>query len=95
MIVLRKFSESDRGVINQYLSKSLIDRYLNNGRYRLLSILGIYNSQLWLLTEDETVIGMGVIRHKIDRHTFRHGWYLYDIFIFPSFQGKGYGKIIT
>lgn len=93
-MILRPYTNNDFPLMNQYFPAEEIGRYTNRGKYKLLSLLGIYKSHFMILLEDEQVFGCGVIRHKWSREIQRKSWWFYAIWINPIHRGKGYGKML-
>ena len=94
MIILRPYTNNDFQLMNQYFPSAEIGKYTNMGKYKLLSLLGIYKSYFMILLDDEQVIGCGVIRHKWSREIRCKSWWFYAIWINPIHRGNGYGKIL-
>lgn len=94
MMILRPYTNNDFHLINKFFPATEIGKYTNIGKYKLLSLLGIYKSYFMLLIDNEQVIGCGVLRHKWSREVQRKGWWLYAIWVNPIHRGNGYGKIL-
>ena len=94
MMILKPYADADYYSVSQYFPKKEIDKYMNRGRYGILSLFGIYKSHFYLLQDSSDVIGCGVIRRKWSRDTKRFGYWLYAIWIHPEFRGKGYGVVL-
>ena len=92
MMILKPYA--DYYSVSSYFPKKEIDKYMNRGRYGILSLFGIYKSHFYLLQDISDVIGCGVIRRKWSRDTKRFGEWLYAIWIHPDFRGKGYGVVL-
>lgn len=93
-IQLRPYQTTDFEKVNRYFSKKEIDRYINRGEYKILSLLGVYMSSFRLLVDDKQLLGTGVMRWKYSRDTKRFGWWLYAIWINPDIRGKGLGVVL-
>ena len=94
MIILKPYNDSDFNAVNQYFPAKEIAKYINKGKYRLLSLLGIYRSTFMLLEENGQIMGCGVMRRKWSRNLHKFGWWLYAIWIEPSQRCKGISKIL-
>lgn len=94
MITLSPYTSSDFSLLNQYFPDKEIGKYINRGKHRFLSMLGIYRSHLMLFKDDERLLGIGVIRWKWSRDTKQFGWWFYAIWVNPEFRGYGYGTIL-
>jgi ribosomal protein S18 acetylase RimI-like enzyme len=94
MIHLKQYIDNDYIAIKDYFPKKEIDKNVNRGKFRLLSILALYKSYYYLLWDDNKVIGCGVIRWKWSREIHQFGWWLYSIWIHPAYRGKGISKIL-
>lgn len=94
MITLSPYTSSDFLLLTKYFPSKEIERYINKGKYRFLSLIGAYKSHLMLLKDDERLLGIGVIRWKWSREMNQFGWWFYAIWINPEFRGNGYGTIL-
>ena len=94
MMILKPYADADYYSVSSYFPKKEIDKYMNRGRWGILSLFGIYKSHFYLLQDISDVIGCGVIRRKWSRDTKRFGYWLYAIWIHPDFRGKGYGIVL-
>lgn len=94
MMILKPYADADYYSVSQYSPKKEIDKYMNRGRYGILSLSRIYKSHFYLLWDDSQIIGCGVIRWKYSRDTKQLGWWLYAIWIHPGFRGKRYGVVL-
>lgn len=95
MMILKPYVDADYPSVSQYFPKKEVDKYTNKGKYRLLSLLGIYKSQFMLLLQDNNeVIGCGVIRWKWSRELHKFGCWLYAIWISPAHRGNGASKVL-
>ena len=94
MMILRPYTNNDFQLMNQCFPASEIGKYTNQGKYKLLSLLGIYRSHFMILIDSEQVIGCGVLRHKWSWEKRCKSWWFYAIWINPIHRGKGYGKIL-
>jgi ribosomal protein S18 acetylase RimI-like enzyme len=93
-MILKPYADADYYSVSQYFPKKEIDKYMNRGRYGILSLFGIYKSHFYLLQDISDVIGCGIIRRKWSRDTKRFGWWLYAIWINPDFRGQGLGMVL-
>lgn len=94
MMILRPYTNNDFQIINQYFPATEIRKYVNKGKYKLLSLLGLYKSHFMLLIDNDQLLGCGVLRHKWSREVRSKGWWFYAIWINPIHRGNGYGKIL-
>ena len=86
-----KYNKQYESLLLQYISRKDLDRYENKGKYRLLSLLGIYHSDFYVLVDKREVIGFVLIRTKLSRKYPKASW-IYDVFVKPEYRGKGYSK---
>lgn len=94
MIILKQYNDCDYSIIQDFFSKKEIDKYMNRGIYRILSLFAIYKSHFYLLWNNNEVIGCGVTRWKWSREFCCFGWWLYAIWIHPNYRGSGKGVIL-
>ena len=80
-------------IMLQYYSKNDLSRDTNKGKYCLLSLLGVYHSDYYILEDNHALIGCVLIRRKISLKYPNSSW-IYDVFILPDYRGKGYGKAL-
>lgn len=89
--LIRYNSHQHESLLLQYVSRMDFERYENKGKYRLLSLLGIYHSDFYVLVDKREVIGFILIRTKLSRKYPKASW-IYDVFVKPEYRGKGYSK---
>lgn len=94
MIHCRPYNSEDFNLLDGYFSRREVNRYINKGIFRLLSLLNLYKCFFRLLIDGDQLIGTGVIRWKYSRDTKRFGWWLYAIWINPDFRGRGLGVVL-
>lgn len=94
MIHCRPYNSGDFNLLDGYFSRREVNRYINKGIFRLLSLLNLYKCFFRLLIDGDQLIGTGVIRWKYSRDTKRFGWWLYAIWINPDFRGRGLGVVL-
>ena len=93
------FKPYDKKFINQ-IENSLIDKYhlrkyLNKVfPYNILHFLDFYNNNLFLLLEDDNVVGSILLRNRVSTHSLKKFWWIYSVYIKENCRRKGYGKII-
>lgn len=91
MELVRYNKQQHESLLLHYVSRRDLDRYENNGKYRLLSLLGIYHSDFYVLVNKQEIIGFILIRTKLSKTYPKASW-IYDVFIVPEHRGKGYSK---
>lgn len=84
-------NQQHESVMLQYYSIKDLNRYTNKGKYYLLSLLGIYYSDYYILENNHTPVGCILIRKKMSLKYPKASW-IYDVFIMPEYRGKGYSK---
>ena len=94
MMELRLYNDKEHeSVLRDYYSRKDLDRYTNKGKYRVLSLLGIYHSDFYVLYNNGTVVGCILVRTKLSKACKKESW-IYDVFILPDYRGKGYSKVM-
>ena len=92
MLELLKYNDKQHeSILRDYYSRKDLDRYTNKGIYCVLSLLGIYHSDFYVLSDNGTVVGCILVRTKLSKACKRESW-IYDVFILQDYRGKGYGK---
>lgn len=90
-IELIPYTTKYRLLLRESLSDRYIKRYTNKGYYHVASILRLYHSSFYLFKIDEDIVGHIVIRKKFPQSLRRVVW-IYGVYIFQRYRGKGYGK---
>lgn len=94
---LRPYIEADRARISEdMIQKQYLKKYLNESiRFKILKFLDLMVSKLYVLEyECNEIVGVGVIRKKIDIRSLRKKYWLYGILIVENQRGKGLGSIL-
>ena len=77
------------------ISKYQLKKYLNKVfPYNVLYYLGLYNNNLFLLFNNNEIVGSILLRKRISHKSFKKFWWIYGVYIDKKYRKKGYGKII-
>ena len=85
------YSLKYKSLLLDYMSEADLKRYTNQGKYSVLSLLGIYHSDLYLCLNGNKVVGCICVRNKLSKRCKREFW-IYDVLILPEYRGQGYSK---
>ena len=85
------YSPKYKSLLIDYMSEADLKRYTNKEKYFVLSLFGIYHSDLYLCWNENKVVGCICIKKKLSKGLKREFW-IYDVFVLPEYRGQGYSK---
>ena len=77
-------------MLEHFESEKILRKYLNKGIYSILSKIGCFRNELYVMIDGcGKIVAEGVIRKK-----WRHYW-IYGVKVRMEERGKGYGQLLT
>jgi|GEM_PF-6042411 len=97
-IVFREYRKEDRGEIqNILIDKKRLDKFtLKILKYKVAAFLGLYRPSIYLIEEAENnkIIGMAVLIHKIDYSFRRMEWWIEAVIVAAEKRKSDFGTTL-
>lgn len=91
---LERYNDRDERhvqVMQSWYIQKYIDKYTNKGVWRVLSLLGVCHSDLYMLIHEREVVGIvRIVSRSFGK--YHDGQWIENVQILPGYQGKGYSK---
>ena len=98
-LTFRTATEADTGLILQFIRalaeyEKMLDLVVADEELLADQLFRKKNAEVIFAVEDGKEVGFALYFHYISTFLGRSGLYLEDLFVYPEYRGKGYGKAI-
>ena len=98
-LTFRSATEADTGLILQFIRalaeyEKMLDLVVADEELLTDQLFRKKNAEVVFAMEDEKEVGFALYFHNFSTFLGRSGLYLEDLFVYPEYRGKGYGKAI-
>ena len=97
MTQIRKATEADAALILEFIKgiaiyENMLDQVINTEEMIKEVVFGKGNAEVIFALEDEKEVGFALFFHNYSTFVGKSGIHLEDLFVWPEYRGKGYGK---
>lgn len=98
-LAFRSATEADTGLILQFIRalaeyEKMLDLVVADEELLTDQLFRKKNAEVVFAMEDGKEVGFALYFHNFSTFLGRSGLYLEDLFVYPEYRGKGYGKAI-
>jgi GNAT superfamily N-acetyltransferase len=98
-LTFRSATEADTGLILQFIRalaeyEKMLDLVVADEELLTDQLFRKKNAEVVFAMEDGKEVGFALYFHNFSTFLGRSGLYLEDLFVYPEYRGKGYGKAI-
>ena len=98
-LTFRTAVETDTGLILQFIRalaeyEKMLDQVVADEELLADQLFRKKNAEVIFAVEDGKEVGFALYFHNFSTFLGRSGLYLEDLFVYPEYRGKGYGKAI-
>ena len=98
-LTFRSATEADTGLILQFIRalaeyEKMLDLVVADEELLTDQLFHKKNAEVVFAMEDGKEVGFALYFHNFSTFLGRSGLYLEDLFVYPEYRGKGYGKAI-
>ena len=98
-LTFRTATEADTGLILQFIRalaeyEKMLDLVVADEELLADQLFRKKNAEVIFAVEDGKEVGFALYFHNFSTFLGRSGLYLEDLFVYPEYRGKGYGKAI-
>jgi GNAT superfamily N-acetyltransferase len=98
-LTFRTAAETDTGLILQFIRalaeyEKMLDQVVADEELLADQLFRKKNAEVIFAVEDGKEVGFALYFHNFSTFLGRSGLYLEDLFVYPEYRGKGYGKAI-
>jgi GNAT superfamily N-acetyltransferase len=98
-LTFRSATEADTGLILQFIRalaeyEKMLDLVVADEELLTDQLFRKKNAEVVFAMEDGKEVGFALYFHNFSTFLGRSGMYLEDLFVYPEYRGKGYGKAI-
>ncbi len=99
MMTIRPAEEKDCGIILEFIRglaeyERMSDQVVATEELLREWIFEKKKAEVLFVCEEEKLVGFALFFHNFSTFLGRAGIYLEDLFVFPAYRGKGYGKAL-
>ena len=95
----RTATEQDAALVLEFIKgiatyEKMLDQVVNTDEMIKEIVFGKGHAEVIFILEDEKEVGFALFFHNYSTFVGRSGMYLEDLFVWPEYRGKGYGKAL-
>ena len=99
MLTFRSATEQDTGLVLQFIRalaeyEKMLDLVVADEALLEEQLFRKKNAEVIFAMEDGKEVGFALFFHNFSTFLGRSGLYLEDLYVFPEYRGKGYGKAL-
>lgn len=99
MLTFRSATEQDTGLVLQFIRalaeyEKMLDLVVADEALLEDQLFRKKNAEVIFAMEDGKEVGFALLFHNFSTFLGRSGLYLEDLYVFPEYRGKGYGKAL-
>ena len=95
----RKATEADAALVLEFIKgiatyENMLDEVINTEEMIKEIVFGKGNAEVIFVLEGEKEVGFALFFHNYSTFVGKSGIHLEDLFVWPEYRGKGYGKAL-
>ncbi len=95
----RKATEQDAALVLEFIKgiatyEKMLDEVVNTEEMIKEIVFGKGNAEVIFVLEEEKEVGFALFFHNYSTFVGRSGIHLEDLFVWPEYRGRGYGKAL-
>ena len=99
MARIRKATEADAALVLEFIKaiaiyENMLDEVVNTEEMIKEIVFGKGNAEVIFVLEGEKEVGFALFFHNYSTFVGKSGIHLEDLFVWPEYRGKGYGKAL-